>query len=105
MGAGTAQKIALNMLSTLMAVELGAIHDGMMVNLRADNAKLRARATGIVAAIARVDSAVAETALDAADGVVKPATLIAAGGISPAEAAALLAQTHGNLRAALKRLG
>lgn len=30
MGAGTAQMIALNMLSTLMAVELGHVHDGMM---------------------------------------------------------------------------
>ena len=105
MGAGTAQKIALNMLSTLMAVELGHIHDGLMVNLRADNIKLRARAAGIVAQIARVEMAAAEAALDAADGVVKPATLIAAGGISPAEAAELLTQTHGNLRAALKRLG
>ena len=105
MGAGTAQKIALNMLSTLMAVELGHIHDGLMVNLRADNIKLRARAAGIVAQIARVEMAAAEAALDAADGVVKPATLIAAGGISPAEAAELLTQTHGNLRAALQRLG
>ncbi len=105
MGAGTAQKIALNMLSTLMAVELGHIHDGMMVNLRADNAKLRARATGIVAAIAKVDTVAAEAALEGADGAVKTATLIAAGGVSPAEAAALLTQTNGNLRAALKRLG
>ena len=41
MGAGTAQKIALNMLSTLMAIRLGHVHDGFMVNVVADNAKLR----------------------------------------------------------------
>ena len=39
MGAGTAQKIALNMLSTLTAVHLGHVHDGYMVNLMADNIK------------------------------------------------------------------
>ena len=42
MGAGTAQKIALNMLSTLAAIHLGHVHDGYMVNLYADNLKLRA---------------------------------------------------------------
>ena len=44
MGAGTAQKIALNMLSTLAAIHLGHVHDGYMVNLIADNIKLRDRA-------------------------------------------------------------
>ncbi len=103
MGAGTAQKIALNMLSTLMAVELGHVHDGMMVNLRADNAKLRARAAGMVCRIAGVgDDAAA--ALDATGGEVKPAVLIAAGRLSPERAHALLRETEGNLRAALARL-
>ena len=51
MGAATAQKIALNMMSTLMAIHLGHVHDGYMVNLHADNTKLRSRAARIVAAI------------------------------------------------------
>ena len=55
MGAGTAQKIALNMLSTLAAIHLGHVHDGYMVNLHADNIKLRGRAARIVAAIAGCD--------------------------------------------------
>ena len=38
------QKIALNTISTMAGVLLGHVHDGMMVNLRADNDKLRARA-------------------------------------------------------------
>ena len=50
MGAGTAQKIALNMLSTLAGIHLGHVHDGYMVNLVADNIKLRGRAARIVAA-------------------------------------------------------
>ena len=103
MGAGTAQKIALNMLSTLMAVELGHVHDGMMVNLRADNIKLRARAAGIVRRIAGVSEVAAQAALEATGGAVKPAILVAAANLSPSEAADLLFDTQGNLRAALAR--
>lgn len=103
MGAGTAQKIALNMLSTLMAVELGHVHDGMMVNLRADNIKLRARAAGMVTRIAGVDATAALAALDSTDGAVKPAVLVAAGQ-TPDAAHEILRKTEGNLRAALARL-
>ncbi|WP_037309489.1 N-acetylmuramic acid 6-phosphate etherase [Ruegeria halocynthiae] len=102
MGAGTAQKIALNMLSSLMALELGHVHGGMMVNLRADNEKLRARATGIVARIANVDADAAQHALDAANGDVKPAVLIAARGLSLTDAAARLRATGGILNKALE---
>lgn len=101
MGAGTAQKIALNMLSSLMAVELGHVHDGMMVNLRADNDKLRARAAGIVARVAGVDADTAQRALEIANGDVKPAVLIAARGMSLPEATAHLDATDGILHAAL----
>ncbi|MCA8881474.1 MAG: N-acetylmuramic acid 6-phosphate etherase [Rhodobacteraceae bacterium] len=104
MGAGTAQKIALNMLSTLMAVELGHIHDGMMVNVVADNIKLRARASGIVATIAHVSREAADAALAAAAGRVKPAVLLASGVPSAAEADRILGQSEDNLRAALARL-
>ncbi|MES0824517.1 N-acetylmuramic acid 6-phosphate etherase [Ruegeria sp. SCP11] len=101
MGAGTAQKIALNMLSSLMATELGHVHGGMMVNLRADNDKLRSRATAIVARIADVDANTAKHALDTANGDVKPAILIAARGLSLEEAGTRLKATDGILNAAL----
>lgn len=104
MGAGTAQKIALNMLSTLMAVRLGHVHDGMMVNLTADNAKLRARARGIVETVANVDAETAEAALAQTDGRVKPAVLLAAGAASAEAAEALLDQSGGLLRPALARV-
>ncbi len=103
MGAGTAQKIALNMLSTVMAVQLGHVHDGMMVNLRADNIKLRARALSIVCQIAGVGQDAGAAALDAAGGEVKPAVLIAARGIAADRANDILRETEGNLRAALAR--
>lgn len=101
LGAGTAQKIALNTLSTTMAVDLGHVYDGMMVNLRADNAKLRRRATGIIARIADVDHDQAQSALEHAKGDVKLAALMAAQGTSLDRAVTCLEQTNGNLRAAL----
>lgn len=103
MGAATAQKIALNTMSTLMAIDLGHVHDGMMVNLLADNAKLRRRASVIVQEIAQVSQAVAQEALVAADGHVKSAVLMAARGMTLQAASALLAETNGHLRPALGR--
>ena len=104
MGAGTAQKAALNLLSTLTALRLGHVHDGYMVNLVADNDKLRARAAGIVATVAGAGDAPARAALAASDGAVKPAILLAAGARDAAEAAALLAASDGHLGPALAAL-
>ena len=102
MGAGTAQKVALNMMSTLMGIRLGQVHDGMMVGLVADNDKLRARASAMVARIAGVEEGLAARALDLAQGAVKPAVLIALGQ-APEAALGLLSETNGNLRAAVAR--
>lgn len=103
MGAGTAQKAALNILSTLMGVAMGHVHDGMMVNLRADNIKLRARAVGMIIRIADVTADAAEAALDAAQGDVKAAVLVALG-VDPADASGMLGEAGKNLRAALARI-
>jgi N-acetylmuramic acid 6-phosphate etherase len=104
MGAATAQKIALNMISTLAALRLGHVHDGLMVNVVADNAKLRSRAARIVAEIARADATRADAALAAAGGAVGPAVLIAAGAPDRAAADALLAAAGGRLGPALAAL-
>jgi N-acetylmuramic acid 6-phosphate etherase len=104
MGAGTAQKIALNMLSTLAAIHLGHVHDGYMVNLYADNAKLRGRAARIVAAIAGCDEKAAHAALEKTGGEVKPAILLAAGAADVKTAKELLDGTGRRLRPALSKL-
>jgi N-acetylmuramic acid 6-phosphate etherase len=101
MGAGTAQKSALNMLSTLIGVRLGHVHDGLMVNVRADNEKLRQRAQRMISKITGVGANVAAEALKQSDGEVKPAILIAAGAQSQAAAEAILGRTKGNVRSAL----
>ena len=104
MGAGTAQKIALNMLSTLMAIRLGHVHDGYMVNLVADNEKLRGRARAIVSSVTGASEADAAAALVASKGAVKPAILIASGAASLDEAQGLLAMHGGHIRPSLNGL-
>jgi len=104
MGAGTAQKIALNMLSTLVALRLGHVHDGHMVGLRADNEKLRQRAARMVGDIAGVDAAAAVAAVGAAGGDVKLAVLIVSGAPGLDAARARLAGHDGSLRRALSDL-
>ncbi|KQX43037.1 N-acetylmuramic acid 6-phosphate etherase [Devosia sp. Root436] len=105
MGAGTAQKIALNMLSTMMAIHLGHVHDGYMVSLIADNMKLRGRARRIVMAVSQVPEDEAAAALEQAGGAVKTAILLAAGADGVTSAEHLLAANEGRLRPALKALG
>ncbi|UXN59562.1 N-acetylmuramic acid 6-phosphate etherase [Phyllobacterium zundukense] len=104
MGAGTAQKIALNLLSTLMAIRLGHVHDGYMVNLVADNIKLRERAARIVAAISACDIGDAAKLLEASGGSVKSAILLAAGATSAENASNLLESNQQRLRPALSEL-
>lgn len=104
MGAGTAQKIALNMISTLMAVQLGHVVDGHMVNLVADNTKLRARAARIVMALADCDEPAAQDCLTRADGAVKVAILLAGGMPDASSAQKLLDQHDHKLRSALTAL-
>ena len=105
LGAGTAQKATLNMISTLAGVRLGHVHDGQMVNLVADNDKLRARAGAMVARIAGVSLARAAQCLTATQGAVKPAVLLAADAPDLAAAKRMLATSGGALRPALGRMG
>ncbi|RJT42558.1 N-acetylmuramic acid 6-phosphate etherase [Mesorhizobium waimense] len=104
MGAGTAQKIALNMLSTLTAIHLGHVHDGYMVNLTADNIKLRDRAARIVAAISGCGRDDAARLLEKSGGVVKTAILLAAGAANADAAEKILERTGQKLRPALSAI-
>jgi N-acetylmuramic acid 6-phosphate etherase len=104
LGAGTAQKAALNLLSTLVHVRLGAVHDGLMVNVQAGNAKLVARAAGIIRQITGVPEKDASTALGRAQGNLKVAALLCAGARDLAQAQAILAASNHNLRLALSKL-
>jgi N-acetylmuramic acid 6-phosphate etherase len=98
--AGTAQKVVLNLFSTALMARLGRIYNGMMVEMRASNAKLRQRSVNMVAAITSCSAAAAAEAVAAAHGEVKLAALIALG-MDAAAAQALLDRHCGNLRTAL----
>jgi N-acetylmuramic acid 6-phosphate etherase len=100
MKAGTAQKIVLNLLSSLMMIRLGRVYRGLMVHMRATNAKLRRRAELMVAQITGCDERTAIEALARADGDVKIAALIVFG-VDRVFAADILARNGDDLRHAL----
>jgi N-acetylmuramic acid 6-phosphate etherase len=104
MKAGTAQRVALNLLSSLVMIRLGGVHKGLMVDVQPTNAKLARRREDILRRLTgRNDREVAD-ALRRANGNVKVAVLLLHG-CSPDEAANLLEQARGRLRAALEVIG
>jgi N-acetylmuramic acid 6-phosphate etherase len=104
MKAGTAQKAALNMLSTAIMLRCGLVHRGLMVNMRASNEKLRHRARQMVATLADIDEERAAAALADAGNDLRQAVLIARG-LSPQEAADRLGSAGGDLGKALTDAG
>ncbi|WP_342640018.1 N-acetylmuramic acid 6-phosphate etherase [Rhodoligotrophos ferricapiens] len=101
MKAGTAQKIVLNLFSTAVMVKMGRVYRGLMVDMRARNAKLSRRAEAIVSEIVGCGKGDAARYLGQADGDVKTAILIGFG-IGRSEASELLQRHGGNLRSAIK---
>ncbi len=64
MKAGTAQKIILNMLSTVSMTKCGCVYENMMINLKPTNKKLRKRMVGIVSEILNCDEEKSEKLLE-----------------------------------------
>ncbi|HHL22221.1 MAG TPA: N-acetylmuramic acid 6-phosphate etherase, partial [Aliiroseovarius sp.] len=104
LGAGTAQKVALNLMSTLLGIRMGHVLDGLMVNVATSNTKLKGRAAGIVRQITGCDGATATDALERGAWNVKLAILIASGAQGAEHAREILDRAGGNLRAALTEL-
>jgi N-acetylmuramic acid 6-phosphate etherase len=103
--AGTAQKLVLNMISTISMIRLGKTYGNLMVDLRASNEKLRARSRRIVALATGAGEDAVEQALTATGGEVKNAILTILGKVDAATAARLLDDSRGHLRAALTAAG
>ncbi|WP_316774104.1 N-acetylmuramic acid 6-phosphate etherase [Streptomyces sasae] len=99
--AGTAQKLVLNMLSTITMIRLGKTYGNLMVDVRASNDKLRARSRRIVALATGASDEEIEAALTATGGEVKNAILVVLAGVDGPSAARLLEESRGHLRAAL----
>ena len=104
MKTGTAQRVALNLLSTLVMIRLGRVHEGLMVDVQAINAKLVRRSENILRRLSGRGEEELRDALQRAGGNLKKAMLILQG-CTPDEAAALLEQAGGRLRTALRLAG
>jgi N-acetylmuramic acid 6-phosphate etherase len=104
LAAGTAQRSALIMLSTLIMTRLGHVFDGHMVSLVADNSKLRERASRMVQSITGATPDAAAKALAETGHQVKAAVLVLLG-LTAREAEQRLTASEGNLRRAIDGAG
>jgi N-acetylmuramic acid 6-phosphate etherase len=104
MKAGTAQRVALNLLSTLLMIRLGRVHEGLMVDVQAINAKLIGRSENILRRLSGRSEHEVRDALQRAGGNVKKAMLVLHG-CTAEKADALLEQAGGRLRTALRLAG
>jgi N-acetylmuramic acid 6-phosphate etherase len=98
MKAGTATKLVLNTLTTGAMIRLGKIYGNLMVDLRAWNDKLVDRSQRIVMETTGLDRQAAQQVIDAAEGSVKTAIVMARCGVARREAERLLAEHAGRLR-------
>jgi N-acetylmuramic acid 6-phosphate etherase len=104
MKAGTAQRVTLNLLSTLVMIRLGRVHEGLMVDVQAINAKLVERSENILRRLSGRSSGETHDALARAGGNIKVAMLLLQG-CNVTQANELLEQAGGRLRSALRLAG
>lgn len=102
MKAGTAQKLVLNMLTTMVFIRLGYVYGNLMVNVQAKNAKLVDRARRIIAQAAAVSPEKAAELLAAAGNRVPVAILMSKTGLSRPEAERRLAEAGGRIANAIE---
>ncbi|WP_038487352.1 N-acetylmuramic acid 6-phosphate etherase [Janthinobacterium agaricidamnosum] len=99
--AGTAQKIALNTISTALMVRLNKTYGNLMVDLKATNAKLLQRAVGLTMHATGADQATARAVLEQCGFHVKVAIVALSKKITTDQAQALLDGANGSVRMAL----
>jgi N-acetylmuramic acid 6-phosphate etherase len=100
--AGTAQKIALNTLSSAIMVRLNKVYGNLMVDLQATNAKLRQRALRLTQLASGANEPAAMKALEASGWHVKTAVVVLRRGVNAPTARALLEAHAGSVRGALE---
>ena len=101
MKAGTAQKMVLNMLSTVTMIRLGYVTGNRMTNMRARNSKLHARSIRIIRAETGVDDAAALAALDRTGGDLPSALVMLQARCTPEQARTALASAGGIIARAI----
>ncbi|MGJ6966650.1 N-acetylmuramic acid 6-phosphate etherase [Streptosporangium sp. G11] len=103
--AGTAQKLVLNMISTIAMVKLGRTYGNTMIEVSAMNSKLADRAARMVSDITGAALSAARSALEAAGWHVKVAVLMIEHGLDAGGARGLLERHGDHLEAALEAAG
>lgn len=101
--AGTAQKLVLNTISTVAMIRLGKTFDDLMVDVRASNEKLEARARRIITLSTGASAEQAGQALAEADGSAKVAIVSLLGGLDADSARSRLERARGDIRTALQQ--
>ncbi|MCG9650181.1 N-acetylmuramic acid 6-phosphate etherase [Vibrio brasiliensis] len=99
---GTAQKLVLNMLTTASMIRLGKSYQNLMVDVKATNKKLVARAARIVMQATDCDKSEATATLEQTDYDVKLAILMILTGMDVDEAKSKLDKQDGFLRKAVQ---
>ena len=102
--AGTAAKMALNIISTSVMIKLGKVYGNRMVDLSVTNNKLLERALGILFDIGSVNKDLGLKLLKKTNGSVKLSLLIALTDLDVTQARQLLDKCNGNLRYALNNV-
>lgn len=101
--AGTAQKITLNTLSSLLMILMGKVHEGLMIDMIIVNEKLARRGERILAQLSGRSEADVRGALSEAHGNIKVAALLLQG-CDLNLAKQLLESAGGHLRVALNSM-
>jgi N-acetylmuramic acid 6-phosphate etherase len=105
MKAGTAQKLVLNMISTVTMIRLGMTYSNWMINVSMTNAKLKERGVNILREVLGVSLNEAQKLSDQSGGILKVAVVMGAMRCTRKEAERRLEEGNGNLRKVLGHLG
>ena len=104
MKAGTAQKLVLNMISTVAMIRLGYVMGNRMTNLRSSNVKLIARSRRILMAETGLDESEAVELMEKAEGDLRVALVMFCGKAERAAAEKALKDSDHVVGAAVARL-
>lgn len=102
--AGTAQKMILNMLSTASMVKLGKVYGNLMVDVQANNDKLKERAKNIVMQSVECDETTALELLKQTNYSVKQSIIMGITGLTKDESIQILQQNNENISSAIKKV-
>ena len=104
MKAGTAQKLVLNMISTVAMIRLGYVHGNRMINMKSSNVKLKDRGLRILMAETSLDEAAAADLLQSSDGDLRVALVMFGGSTERGTAETALSDTAFKVEAAIAKI-